>query len=511
MKINATEEVTQVLEELETRARRLEDNPCRAFLLIEFETVSWFHWYNQCFKRYWEEFDRHSTGQLLQLQKNMKTHSMLSEKYLELLREQITYLEEEINIVDHRIVDLPPVLMSEDGSTEIIDYYANRLDDKRDENGDPVYKVKSDDTNKRYHCFDGQEIPINLCYFYSDKINQEHLDGLVGMYKTFKNVFSLLSVVCAYPNALISGFVPKRKDIIETLDRELRQYAKDVGNKVERDLKKIAQGLKPSRNAPLTPDVWGRVMECEDVMYHQAVNTQVGEIEERFLENISATAYQLIDNYSLLEKIRTTCIDEELFDIRLSVETHNLLSSLNAENLDLFYELVLRRDIIQREMFPEKLKAEYDKWLNYTEDNHNEKTVLTPSRQSFLDDVITHFQNGDWKQPATFENVKKFLNTIFGKDLSLLDDGDKTLCDKMWAMVERGRGERIMVVTANLAGLFSEENILRGTPTEISKAVFGNESQVNNINKGHTKNASSSFSEILPFLKKYVDKVIRQS
>jgi hypothetical protein len=252
-------------------------------------------------------------------------------------------------------------------------------------------------------------------------------------------------------------------------------------------------------------------MECEDEMFQQAITTQVGEIEKKYLENISVTANQLIDNCSLLEKIKASCVDEELFDISLSIKTHNLMNSLNAENLDLFYELVLRRDIIQREMFPEKLKAEYDKWLNYTEDNHNEKTVLTPARQSFLDDVITHFQSGDWKQPATFENVKKFLNTIFGKDLSLLDDGDKTLCDKMWAMVERGRGERIMVVTANLAGLFSEENILRGTPTEISKAVFGNESQVNNINKGHTKNASSSFSEVLPFLKKYVDKVIRQS
>ena len=511
MHINAAEELTRELGDLDSKIKRLESSNVRAFELIENDTVMSFHFFNECFKQFWNEFDRHSASQLLLYQKFTKTHSLLSKRYFELFQEQMSYFEQLIDLDFHCFQDSPPTTLNEENSKEVMGYYIENLKDKLDEEGKPLYHIEQDKHNSHYEMVNGEDVPIDVYFFKSDKINKEYFDGIAGIFRSLNSIFSLMSVVCNYPNALISGFAPKQEDIIEALERELRQYAKDVGGKVERDLKKIAQGLKPFRNAPLTPDVWGRVMECEDEMYHQAVTTQVGEIEERYLENISATAYQLIDNYSLLEKIRTTCIDEELFDIRLSVETHNLLSSLNAENLDLFYELVLRRNIIQREMFPEKLRVEYDRWLNYTEDNHNEKTTLTPARQSFLNDVITHFQSGDWKQPATFENVKKFLNTVFGKDSSLLDDSDKSLCEKMWAMIEGGRGERLTVITANLAGFFSEENILIGTPTEISKAIFGNKSQVNNVNKGHTKNASSSFSEILPFLKKYVDKVIRQS
>lgn len=511
MNINATEEITRVLEDLDSRIKGLERNPYRAFGLIEYDTVHRFHQYNLCFKKYWEEFDRRSASQLLLFRKFVKTHYELSKKYMELFQEQMEYLEMVINFDEHHLYDLPPVVLKEDNSTDVIGYYAEHLNDKLDEAGNPLYKIELDNTRKRYDLSSGKEVAVNEYFFQSDKLNKEHFDGLIAMFKSFNNIFSLMSVICAYPNALISGYAPKQEDIIEALNCELRQYAKDVGNKVERDLKKAAQDLKPTRNAPLTPDVWGKVMEREDDMFNQAITTQVGEVDDKYLENISATAFQLIENYSLLEKIKTTCIDEDFFDIKLSVETHNLLSSLNAENLDLFYELVLRRNIIQREMFPEKLKAEYDKWLNYTEDNHNEKTALTPARQSFIDDVIMHFQNGDWKQPATFENVKKFFNTVFGKDLSLLDDSDKPSCEKMWAMIEGGRGERFTVVTANLAGFFSEENILGGSPSEISNAIFGNRSQVNNVNKGHTKNASQSFGEMLPFLKKYVDKIIRQS
>ena len=254
-------------------------------------------------------------------------------------------------------------------------------------------------------------------------------------------------------------------------------------------------------------------MQQEDDMYEQAINTKVGEIDEKYLENISVTTNMLIDNYSLLQKIKNTCLDEELFDIRLSVGTHNLLSSLNSNNLDLFYELVLRRNIIQREMFPDELGTKYEEWLNPIKEQQSEEDEeigLSIARQSKLDDIISILQKGYWKQPATAENITLLLNSVFGKDTSLLDEGDDALCEKMWALVEGGGGDRMVIMPANLAGYFAEENLLAGSPKEISNALFGNSNQANNINKGNSKRCSTAFKGIIPFLKKYIDKIIRQ-
>jgi len=103
------------------------------------------------------------------------------------------------------------------------------------------------------------------------------------------------------------------------------------------------------------------------------------------------------------------------------------------------------------------------------------------------------------------------LNTIYGRDMSLLEDGDMSQCEKMWSLVESGRGDRIVTIQANLAGFFSEENLLFGSPKEISNDLFGkNNNQCNNINKGNSQRCSNAFSEVTPFLRKYVDKMIRK-
>lgn len=113
----------------------------------------------------------------------------------------------------------------------------------------------------------------------------------------------------------------------------------------------------------------------------------------------------------------------------------------------------------------------------------------------------------------TTENVVQLLNTVLGKELSQPDDEDIHLCEKMWSWVERGRGERINIVSANLAGYFAELNLLKGTPKEISENLFGNSKQINinNINKGRKSNRSSAFNEVVPLLDKYVSKIIRKN
>ena len=138
---------------------------------------------------------------------------------------------------------------------------------------------------------------------------------------------------------------------------------------------------------------------------------------------------------------------------------------------------------------------------------------MDAGHQSKLDEIIGILQKGDWKLPATADNVKLLLNTVFGKDTSLLDEGDIDECEKMWALVEGGKGkDRKVIVSAKLAGFMGrEENLMKNDgPKAISDELFGkHNSQVSAINKGKL-GCSNDFDAVIPFLKKYIDKIIRK-
>ncbi len=514
MKINAIQEINLGLDELDAKIKHLESSPNRAFVLIEYDTLFSFHWFNLCFKQFWDEFDRHSASQLLQYQIITKRFSELCGRYVALFREQLDYLESVIDFEDKSINELPPVVFSEDDCTDVIGYYKESLKNETDDNNNPLYSIELD-SNSNSEVVDGKKRLINYYMFRSDKINDCHYNGLAGMYRCLKSIFDLMCVVCSYPDELIYDYKPSQEDIITALENELRQYAREIGNRVELNLKNIAQGLKPVRNASLTTDVWGFVMQEEDELFDLAIHGKLeGSKDKRFDQIFMEERKMLTDNYSLLDKIKRTSIDEELFDIRLSVETYNLLSSLNSENLDLFYNRVLRRNIISRNMFPKELSAKYDEWVNSREEEQSEviqTTELSVNRQSKLDEIIAFLKKGDWKHPATDDNVEMMLNSVFGRDVSLHDGNDGHDCEKLWALVESGSGDRMQIVPANLAGFFYEENLLIGGPKKISDDLFGKGSnQSNNINKGMSKNCSAAFRDIIPFLRKYIERIIRQ-
>lgn len=516
MNINATEEIVRELGDIDAKIKQLENSPNRAFVLVEYETLSSFHFFNLFFKQFWDEFDRHSASQLLLYQKIVKSYSELSDRYVSLLREQIDYLESVVDIKNKCLEYLPPVIFSEDNTTDVIGYYMECFKEEKDEDGKPLYHIDLD-KDTASETINGKEVPIDLYLFENDKLNDGYYNSLYGLHSCLKGIYDLMCVLSSYPEQLLSDNTPNQEDIINAIDKGLRKYAKEIGRRVERDLRKTAQSLKPSRNAPLTPDVWGRVMQEEDDLFDLAINGKLEENKEKRFDYIfEAQRKHWTENYPLLQKIKTTCLDGELFDIRLAIETHQLLSSLNADNLDLFYELVLRRNIIQREMFPDELEDKYEDWANPIEEQQpveDEDTGLDAARQSKLDEIIGILKKGDWKQSVTAENIELLLNTVFGKDTSLLDKEDIDNCKKMWSLVEGGKGkDRKVIVSAKLAGFMGrEENLMKNDgPKAISDELFGkHNSQVSAINKGKL-GCSNDFDAVIPFLKKYIDKIIRQ-
>lgn len=372
--INATAELIRTLREIHAIIEQLESSHNCAIVLLKCKSLAPFHDFNIYFKQVWDEFDHQSTGQLLQLYNVFTTHSILCNNYLHIFKDVLLFLEEKDDSysIEKEGEDYwetnPPICFLEEKSTDVIGLYKEQLKKKlkgTDKEDDSLYDIGKttggiNDTSSE-----------NLYYFISTKLNDSIFDCLFDLYESLVYVFLLMSTVCSYPRAITSDSkLLKADNIISVLENELRQYAIENGERVERDLRKIAQLLKPNRNAPLDSDAWGRVMEEEDKLFDLVLSGQLDETEEKRLEYISATREQLNTNKSLLREIKKSSDDEKLFDIRLSIENQDLRDVLTADNLKLFYELVLRQNIIHREMFPDKLSVKYYEWLNNAKEQH---------------------------------------------------------------------------------------------------------------------------------------------
>lgn len=514
--IDNTNELIRLLGEMDARVKHLEKSPNRLFELIECDTLSLFHWFNQCFKQFWYKFDRHSARQLLQYQRIVKEYSELSNSYMSMFGQHIDYLERVLDD-EKSVKDLAPFIFIQDNGNDILTYYNERLQYFTDKEGNPLYKIEIDN-NSRTKYIDDTGRPKDGYVFHSDVLNYVHYQSLCKMRYCLNSIFHLMDIVCSYPYELNSGYNPSLIEITKAMEKELRQYAKEKGEEMYRNLKQIYFKLYRSNPSSQPTDIWGKVMKLEDDAFSLAISGKLVENNEDYFEHlVEDQRKQWTDNNLLLQIIKDTCIDDELFDVKLAVGTYHLLSAVCADNLDLFYELVLRRNIIHCEMFPKELKAKYEEWVSPSEERpteENRETLLDEARLAKLNEIIRILQKGNWKNPATTENVTILLNTVFGKDVSLLEESDVPQCEKMWFWAEHGGGDRIKnVVPSNLAGLFRVENLLNGTPNEISKTLFGkiDSKYISNINNGDVNNSSSeAYKAIVPFLKKYISKIIRK-
>ena len=352
---------------------------------------------------------------------------------------------------------------------------------------------------------------------YLSNLNSQSLKIRSGLFSVLSDIQQVLLSIMNRGGHIIIDLNPSEEAFAQAMDLDLKEWTLNFGNKLIRDMKEdLTRHYKEHRTDRYTPELWSDLLDSDEKALNKAKMQQLAECDEPWQEHWGEDMKRQMDeNGRLMQQILSSCRSDELFDFGKAENIQPFIGLLTTDNIEMFYEIIVRRNLIQCEMFPE-LKEQHEEWLNNVANKVNElsegnkETGLNAARQSKLDEIIGILQKGDWKQPATADNVKLLLNIVFGKDTSLLDENDKSLCEKMWALVEGGGGERMLIVPANLAGFFKEENLLKGSPKEISTALFGNGNQVNNINKGNPNRCSEAFKLVIPFLKKYIDKIIRQ-
>lgn len=346
-----------------------------------------------------------------------------------------------------------------------------------------------------------------------NNLNRDSLHARSAVHSILTDILAILMPVMNRGALKITGMNPTIEDFAKAIDDDLRECTFSFGKSMFKDMKEdLNRHYKTYRTAPYTPELWGDLLAADEEALSLAKRKQLADCDTTKQEHWGEDMKKQMDeNSELMQLIYSSCRTDELFDLRMVDDIQRFISLLTPENLSIFYDIIVRRNLIQCEMFPE-LKVQHEAWLNKVNEPPEEDAEigLSIARQSKLDEIIGILQKGNWKQPATADNIEQLLNTLFGKDTSSLEEGDEAQCEKMWALVEGGGGDRMVIMPANLAGFLKEENLLKGSPKEISNALFDNGNQVNNINKGNSNRCSAAFEATIPFIKKCIDKIIRQ-
>jgi len=166
----------------------------------------------------------------------------------------------------------------------------------------------------------------------------------------------------------------------------------------------------------------------------------------------------------------------------------------------------------EREILMEGDKAVYQEIADGVISNTQNVTniTVTAGRQSILDHLLDLADKGDWVSGVTSENVKTMLKTVLGQGEKPLTGKEGELSEKLWNLLESGRGERLRVTWQNMVGYYDDRHLLKlKSAPALNTDFFGDKDGSDNINKGRPSrdNMSSGFQEVLPLLDAYVPKL----
>ena len=331
---------------------------------------------------------------------------------------------------------------------------------------------------------------------YLEETNTVSICAKTNTYFAIKKIWDIVKNELELGQELLDKICTDDEFIRNKAESGLLEYSKYFYSKRHNKLKREVEYLKTEKEShlPLSPEIWGRAIDNEEEALTLAIkgelNSHIGEMRFKgFSED-----YELMEeNGALMQKILDIGTDEDLFDFDYAAEEHNqLFALLTPKNIELFYFLILRHNIIRCETFP-YLKEKYKEWIKAD----NAETV-SEADKVLLNRLLNYVEKAEWQNPANSENIKAFVTKLF----------DYREFRDFFKVGKGSRNGRVEVSMANILGYLLNYNLLANSPKNISNKVFGNEDQVNNINKGKNHDGNKIFKELLPLMDKYRQELI---
>ena len=150
-------------------------------------------------------------------------------------------------------------------------------------------------------------------------------------------------------------------------------------------------------------------------------------------------------------------------------------------------------------------KTKPESSINANTISNGSDNTLSANRQSILDQLQDYADQGDWANGITSENVKAMLKAVLGVDENLSAQ-EAEQSEKLWRLLESGRGDRVKIVWQNMVGYLDDRKLfrLKGSPA-LNKDFFGDDKGYTNIDKGRPSKGlmTADFESIIPLLDAY--------
>ena len=128
---------------------------------------------------------------------------------------------------------------------------------------------------------------------------------------------------------------------------------------------------------------------------------------------------------------------------------------------------------------------------------------LNTSRQEIFDQLLALADKGRWMNGVTADAVKTMMQQVLQKS------------EKLWQLLEKGRGDRVRIVWQNLRGYFVDRKLLPSTigAPALNKMFFGDDKGYTNIDKGRPSKGlmTADFESLVSLLDAYLPRVDKKA
>ncbi len=222
---------------------------------------------------------------------------------------------------------------------------------------------------------------------YLTQLNSNSLNARSAVYSTLSDVFNILMAVMNRGGQIVIDYNPSIEAFAIAIDYDLREWTSHFGKSM---FKRMKEDLHRHFNQRLTDnnryDLWNEMLRADEKALVMASKQQLATCGDEMQEHWGEDRKALMEeNGKLMHLIYSSCYTEELIDLKNVENVQKFIALLTPDNLSMFYEIIVRRNLIQCEMYPE-LKAQHNEWLTPTKADEAEPKAQIDSEEDVNND-----------------------------------------------------------------------------------------------------------------------------
>jgi len=231
-------------------------------------------------------------------------------------------------------------------------------------------------------------------YPMNEKLSEVKFEDVVEVYQDVCNKLNRASMIARRYFSSIKNMLRKMSWVEEdaylpAIKELVMDMAREMEEDVMRELKCQVVTMKDKRSDKLTKEHWGMLLETEERAIAIAKDQLLAKSEDECMKCYSIEFKKEMDYFNdLMSDLSEIMVGDDLLDVGTILNKDFFyLGNLYSSNMDLFVKLLLRGNIMRKEMNDE-LKGEYEEWIRGKKlpdlGKQNSETINVQRREGVL-------------------------------------------------------------------------------------------------------------------------------